>query len=422
MKLYDFQRDALDVTVARQRVAYYLDMGLGKTFVGAEKAMQLGNDVLVICQKSKVIDWCKHFADNYNCNVYNMTEKAAKKNIVKIAAAPKEVFPTVWVINYDLIWRRADADYLRLSALTLLLDESSCIQNETSKRTKFITRSIKCSSVILLSGTPCNGKYENLWTQCRLLGWAITKNEFWARYIRYFETEKNGYPVKIVIGYKNVAELKDNLKKYGAVFMQTKEVFSLPEQVTIDTRVAATADYRAFMRDKIVTISNDVKLVGDTPLTALLYARQLSAAYNDNKYTAIADLIESAADRLVIFYNFDAELLRLRDICRAAGRSVSEVNGHKKDTAAFDLSEDSIMLVQYQSGAMGLNLQAANKIIFFSPPLSAELYAQAYKRIHRIGQEKTCFYWRLIADGIEEKIYKTLEKREDYTLQLFVQN
>lgn len=419
MKLYDFQRAALDATASRQRVAYYLDMGLGKTFVGAEKAMQLHNDILVVCQKSKVTDWCNHFASNYDCSVYNMTKKSAKKNIVKTASDASAV--TVWVINYDLVWRRVDADFLRAEALTLLLDESSCIQNETSKRTKFISRSIRCSSVILLSGTPCNGKYENLWTQCRLLGWYVSKANFWGRYIRYFETDKNGYPIKIVTGYKNVEELKDNLRKCGAVFMQTKDVFSLPEQVIIDTHVAATADYRAFMRDKIVTIDKNIQLVGDTPLTALLYARQLSAAYNDNKYTALDDLIESTTDRLVIFYNFNEELKRIKEICQKAGRKISEVNGHKKDTAAFDVSDDSVMLVQYQSGAMGLNLQAANKVIFFSPPLSAELYAQAFKRIHRIGQTKTCFYYRLIADGIEEKIYKTLEKREDYTLQLFVQ-
>jgi len=419
MKLYDFQRAALDATASRQRVAYYLDMGLGKTFVGAEKAIQLHNNILVVCQKSKVTDWCNHFARNYDCSVYNMTEKSAKKHIVKTASDTSAV--TVRVINYDLIWRRADADFLRCSGLTLLLDESSCIQNETSKRTKFIM-SIRCSNVILLSGTPCNGKYENLWTQCRLLGWNINKADFWTRYIRYFETDKNGYPVRIVIGYKNVEELKDNLRKYGAVFMQTKEVFSLPEQVIIDTHVAGTADYRAFMRDKIVTLDRNIQLVGDTPLTALLYARQLSAAYNGNKYTALADLIESTTGRLVIFYNFNEELRRLKEICQKAGRKISEVNGHKKDTAAFDTTDDSVMLVQYQSGAMGLNLQAANKVIFFSPPLSAELYAQAFKRIHRIGQARTCFYYRLIADGIEEKIYKTLEKREDYTLQLFVQN
>lgn len=418
MELYDFQRDALQQTRNSRRVAYYLDMGLGKTFVGAEKAMQLQHDILVVCQRSKVDDWCAHFAAHYSCNVVNLAANSEKRRRVKNASEARAV--SVYVINYDLVWRRSTADIMRAADYTLILDESSCIQNETSKRTKYITRCLTPEAVILLSGTPCNGKYENLWTQCGLLGWDISKTDFWARYIKWFETDKNGYPIKIVTGYKNVEELKKNLREHGAVFMKTEEVFSLPEQVIVDKQIPYTNAYKTFMRDKIVTIAEDVTLVGDTPLTALLYARQLSGAYNAEKYAAVSDLLESTTSRLVIFYNFNEELKQLQEICRKAGRGISEVNGHKKDLAAFESTDNSVALIQYQSGAMGLNLQTANNIIFFSPPLSAELYAQAYKRIHRIGQSKTCFYYRLITDGVEEKIYRTLEKREDYTLQLFL--
>ena len=69
---------------------------------------------------------------------------------------------------------------------------------------------------------------------------------------------------------------------------------------------------------------------------------------------------------------------------------------------------------------MGLNLQKANKIIYFTPPLSSELYEQSKKRIHRIGQNKTCFYYNLIVENsIEKTIYATLKKRMDYTDALF---
>ena len=69
---------------------------------------------------------------------------------------------------------------------------------------------------------------------------------------------------------------------------------------------------------------------------------------------------------------------------------------------------------------MGLNLQKANKIVYFTPPLSSGLFEQAKKRIHRIGQEKTCFYYYLTCKGsIEEKIYAALAMRKDYTERLF---
>ena len=37
INLFQHQQQALDETEEKNRVAYYLDMGLGKTFVGSEK-------------------------------------------------------------------------------------------------------------------------------------------------------------------------------------------------------------------------------------------------------------------------------------------------------------------------------------------------------------------------------------------------
>ena len=55
MRLYQHQIDVLKRTEHLNHVAYYLDMGLGKTFVGSEKMRQLAAKVnLIICQKSKI--------------------------------------------------------------------------------------------------------------------------------------------------------------------------------------------------------------------------------------------------------------------------------------------------------------------------------------------------------------------------------
>ena len=62
MKLFEHQKEALLKTENQNRVAYYYDMGLGKTFIGSEKVKALGSKTtLVICQKSKVEDWVEHF-------------------------------------------------------------------------------------------------------------------------------------------------------------------------------------------------------------------------------------------------------------------------------------------------------------------------------------------------------------------------
>ena len=96
------------------------------------------------------------------------------------------------------------------------------------------------------------------------------------------------------------------------------------------------------------------------------------------------------------------------------------VNGSIKTLDNYETEENSITFIQYQAGSMGLNLQKANKIIYFTPPLSSEFYEQSRKRTHRLGQNNTCFYYQMICQGsIEERIYKTLAKRKDYTEELF---
>ena len=56
IKLLPHQIEALELTKDYNKVAYYYDMGLGKTFMGSEKAMDLHQSILVVCQKSKVDD------------------------------------------------------------------------------------------------------------------------------------------------------------------------------------------------------------------------------------------------------------------------------------------------------------------------------------------------------------------------------
>lgn len=415
--LYPHQQQALDQTKDKNHVAYYHDMGLGKTFTGAEKMVQLGAKVnLVVCQKSKIEDWIEHFETNVNghghiFSIFDLTDNDA---LFDFMGYDKE---KIGVINYDLVWRRKEL--LTLCDFTLMLDESSLIQNETAKRSKFILK-MKPANVILLSGTPTGGKYEKLWSQMRLLGWNISKRTYWNQYIEveYLDT-MGGRSIPIVTGYKNVDRLKRKMIEHGCQFLKTEEIFDLPTQTFQKVKVDSTKEYRTFRKNNIVIVNNN-ELVGDTTLTKMLYERQLCGQYNSNKFAAFRDLLESTNDRLIVFYNFTSEFAAMREICIAMNREYSIVNGSRKDLVCYEEFDDSITFIQYQAGAMGLNLQKANKIIYFSLPLSSELFEQSKKRIHRIGQEKPCFYYLMICKGsIEERILKTLEMRKDFTEKLF---
>ncbi len=405
MKLYPHQRQSLEKTKKYNRVAYYHDMGLGKTFVGSEKMKELDAPYnLLICQKSKIDDWVKHFKTYYNYNIiqYNKSEAVPDNSII--------------IINYDLVWRRPEL--AQLDNFTLMLDESSLVKNEKAKRTKFILK-LNPKNVILLSGTPTGGKYEELWTQCRLLGWNIAKDTFWRHYIETETIDIGGFPVKVITGYKNVERLKRKLREHGAVFMKTEEVWDLPEQIDTIIKVPNTTEYKKFKKHRIIKIE-DKELVGDTTLTKILYERQLCGQYNKHKLEALEDLLESTNDRVVIFYNFNEEYKLIKDLCKKLKKPVSTINGSTKDLREFKNKSNAITLIQYQSGAHGLNLQLANKIIYFTLPLSSELFEQSKKRIHRIGQSRSCFYWYLMVENsIEEKIFETLKLRKDFTDRLF---
>lgn len=417
MKLYKHQREALKYTEDLKKVAYYYDMGLGKTFIGSEKMRHLGAKInLVICQKSKVDDWINHFK-NYcdNIAIMDLTKKKQYEAYIDHAQM-STYYQVIGVINYDLVWRRKEL--LDMRDFTLMLDESSMIQNEQAKRSKFIMR-LNYENLILLSGTPTSGKYERLWSQMHLLGWNISKDLYWRQYIDVEVTMVQGFPIKIVRGYKNVERLKAKMREHGCRFLKTDEVFELPEQTFNTLKIKPISEYRRFRKERIVNVDG-VELVGDTTLTKMLYERQLCGQYNANKLNAFKDLVESTNDRLIVFYNFTRELELMMDICANMYRPISIMNGERKDLSAYDDRDDSITFIQYQAGAMGLNLQKANKIIYFTPTLSSELFEQSKKRIHRIGQNKACFYYKLVVTGsIEEKIYKVLDKRKDYTNALF---
>lgn len=417
MKLYKHQEDALERTEKFNKCAYYHDMGLGKTFTGSEKMITLDNDVnLIICQKSKVGDWIKHCEENMPAKFipFDLTNKRDYDLFFNWRHPETK---KIGIINYDLVFRREEL--ASLQDFTLLLDESSMIQNDKAKRTKAIL-SLKASNVILLSGTPVGGKYENLYSQLKLLGWNITKKQFWNNYIDY-ELVQYGGPLSPMLpkikGYKNIDDLKKMLKFYGADFLKSDEVFDLPEQNFNVVKVPISKEYKEFKKEKYISIE-DKEFIGDTPLKTMLYARMMCGTYNKNKLDAFVDLLESTDDRLIVFYNFNDELEAMKDLI--GKRAFSVVNGAERDLDAYENVSNSITFVQYQAGAMGLNLQKANKIIYYSLPLSSELYEQSKKRIHRIGQNRPCFYYLLLAENsIEERIKTTLDKRNDYTQELF---
>lgn len=372
---------------------------------------------LVVCQKSKVNDWVEHFRKYYlnNYLIKDLTNRKELEEYISFTNMSNEFeFNQLGVINYDLLIRRPEL--LELENFTLLLDESSEIKNERTKRGKFILK-MKPKNVILLTGTPMNGKFEELWSQLRLLNWNISRDLFDRQYLEYKIDISLGYPRKVRIGYKNKERLLRKLREYGGVFRKTEEVFKLPQKVAQMINIPQSKIYQKYQKSKIIEIDNKL-LVGDMQFTNRLNQRMLCGAYSEEKLQVFQDLVNSTNDRIIVFYNFNEELLRLEKVTE---KPKSYVNGSVKDLNNYNNEDNSVTFVQYRAGSMGLNLQKANRIIYFSPPDGDSIFfEQSQKRIHRIGQEKTCFYYYLmIENSVETDIYETLDIRKEINFELF---
>lgn len=189
----------------------------------------------------------------------------------------------------------------------------------------------------------------------------------------------------------------------------------MPEQIKQEINLETSKYYDFYIKNGFL---KNPEMYSDSNFEKFTNMRKLCSVYSKEKFEAFTDLINSTKDRTVVFYNFNEELKKLRLITKNRPQSI--ISGEYKNLENFEKFEDSILFAQYRAAAMGQNLQISNKTIFLSPPLESDLFRQAHKRIHRIGQTKTCFYWYLLCkDSIETRIMNILERRINYTKSLF---
>jgi SNF2 family DNA or RNA helicase len=79
-----------------------------------------------------------------------------------------------------------------------------------------------------------------------------------------------------------------------------------------------------------------------------------------------------------------------------------------------------VIICQYQSASTGIDLYAADTIIYYEPTLSSNILEQSKDRIHRISQTNKCSYIHFVTRGtIEVSIYRALKNYSDFSEALF---
>lgn len=143
------------------------------------------------------------------------------------------------------------------------------------------------------------------------------------------------------------------------------------------------------------------------------------------KESALEDFLEGFGDRkLVIFCEYRESIDR---VCELLTRNSVEwicLDGRTKDKSCWKQfqSDPSIQVIvcQYQSANAGIDLFAADTILYYEPCLSSNIMEQSRDRIHRIGQSRPCGYvYLLTAGSIEMAIYDALKGYADFGKRLF---
>lgn len=128
---------------------------------------------------------------------------------------------------------------------------------------------------------------------------------------------------------------------------------------------------------------------------------------DDSKAQFIKDYFKG--EKIGIFYKFKAEWDMLKNVF---GDNLTD------NLEEFDTTDKNIAL-QVVSGREGISLKNAKYLVFINIDFSAVSYFQARDRLTTKDRLNNIVYWVFAAKGIEEKIYKTVQSKKDFTLSIF---
>jgi hypothetical protein len=218
-------------------------------------------------------------------------------------------------------------------------------------------------------------------------------------------------------------------------------------EITPDILEANHLDYGSYQTSKKVNnpfYANidfpSLDFFSDTLGARWMRSRQLSIGFvgnedeyiwfNDERIKLLEEFLTNNENNYIIFYNYNPELYAIYDVCERLGYNIDVYCGEIKTTEFYEKyasespekqlqNQKNVIISNFVSGSTGKNWQAYNQCIIFSLPVYRD-WEQAIKRIHRTGQNKTCFYHIFMQDNfLDNGMKKALDSNSEYTKEMF---
>ena len=426
---------ALDFLFNRKIGALYTDMGTGKSKVMIDLIVNKGFKItLIVCTKKGCNNWVKQFkihSDLENESIINFTSCGTNdkvsllKDLLKsYSKNPCNLKHSVWICNYDSIWREPFGSLLLKSPIDCVIcDESHRIKTPSSKCSKFLSKlGKKVEYRYLVTGTPLAENPTDIYAQYRFLdpgifGTSLTL--FRGRYenLDVARTTKVHYRVLDKRQpYINLEELQE--KMFSVAFMAKSEV-RLPKRLNIiqsfQLGQEAIRCYKEITKNGVAEFEEG-NLTVENILSLSLRQQQITSGFiplldddfnpigeksiDNSKIEMLKELIEGLpkGEPVVIFAKFRKDLDNIRALCNSMNVGYSEISGKCDEEDDWQSGKTSVLGIQYASGSESITLTRAHYCIYYSLTYSLSQYRQSKKRIHRPGQDQKCIYYYLVAE------------------------
>jgi len=445
---HDYQRYCITRILQDDRLALFLDMGLGKTVITLTAVNDLRYNrflvrrCLVIAPKKVAEDtWTREQEKWEHLRLLKVVPVlGSQTRRIKALNSPGDVF----VVNRENVpWL---VDYYRNDWPfdMVVIDEMSSFKSHQAKRFKAL-KSVRghISRIIGLTGTPAPNGLMDLWAQIYLLDGGARLGRTITEYRNAYFTPASRNATTI-FSYEPLPGAEETIQEKIrdiCISLSAKDYLTLPpcisnvRYIRLDAR--AQKAYDTLERQRILELQGDTldagsaAVLGNKLLQLGNGAVYLTEEYPDpdgtfreerkvveihgNKLEAFMELVEaSAGQHMLVFYNFQHDRERILRSLSKTGLRVGQLNT-PEDIREWNDGRVDILLAHPASAAYGLNLQdGGNVVVWFGMNWSLELYQQANARLFRQGQKKTVFIHHLVVSGsVDEDVLRALNRKEE---------